>query len=157
MAFPYKHVLLIGATSGIGHAMATRFIKDGFKVTVVGRRQDRLDAFVQEHGREKASSATFDIGNLQDIPQFVDEYALICGLPSWMSADLAFRVTTAHPDIDCVFLNAGFQFQHDLTKPEKLDLNGFLEEMKINYSSFVCTVNAVLPHLFSKPSAGIIL
>ncbi|KAH7077181.1 hypothetical protein FB567DRAFT_608145 [Paraphoma chrysanthemicola] len=46
MSFPYKHVLLIGATSGIGKAMADHFITQGIAVTAVGRRQERLDAFL---------------------------------------------------------------------------------------------------------------
>ncbi|KAF2678513.1 NAD(P)-binding protein [Lentithecium fluviatile CBS 122367] len=45
MSFPYKHVLLIGATAGIGKAMADHFISQGIKVTAVGRRKERLDAF----------------------------------------------------------------------------------------------------------------
>jgi len=70
MPFPYKHVLLIGATSGIGKAMADRFISEGVKVTAVGRRQERLDDFVSSHGSDKASGLAFDIGELDKIPAF---------------------------------------------------------------------------------------
>ncbi|KAJ5219682.1 short-chain dehydrogenase/oxidoreductase [Penicillium chermesinum] len=42
MSFPYKHVLVIGATAGIGRALADRFVQTGLKVTAVGRRQERL-------------------------------------------------------------------------------------------------------------------
>jgi NADP-dependent 3-hydroxy acid dehydrogenase YdfG len=73
MAFQYKHVLLVGATSGIGKAMADRLIKAGSKVTVVGRRKDRLDEFVEKHGQEKAKAAPFDIADRDKIPQFVSE------------------------------------------------------------------------------------
>lgn len=69
----YKQVLVIGATSGIGHAMANRLIKEGSKVIAVGRRQDRLDAFVKEHGKEKAASLSLDISDLKSIPGFVKE------------------------------------------------------------------------------------
>jgi NAD(P)-dependent dehydrogenase (short-subunit alcohol dehydrogenase family) len=71
MAFQYKHVLMIGGTSGIGKAMADRLIKAGSKVTVVGRRQDRIDDFVRAHGEDKASGMPFDISKLDEIPQFV--------------------------------------------------------------------------------------
>lgn len=70
MAFPYKHVLLIGATSGIGKAMADKLLSSGVHVTAVGRRKDRLDEFISAHGLEKASSAVFDIANLNGIPAF---------------------------------------------------------------------------------------
>ena len=73
MSFPYKHILMIGATSGIGRAMATRLVNEGFKVTVVGRRQERLDTFVREHGSDKTSAFAFDIGAIEKIPTFVEE------------------------------------------------------------------------------------
>jgi NADP-dependent 3-hydroxy acid dehydrogenase YdfG len=73
MAFPYKHVLIIGATAGIGAAMANHFINQGIKVTAVGRRASRLDAFVSTHGPEKASSIVFDISKLSEIPAFAEE------------------------------------------------------------------------------------
>lgn len=37
-------VLVTGATSGIGRAIATSFIKDGYKVIITGRRAERLQA-----------------------------------------------------------------------------------------------------------------
>jgi NADP-dependent 3-hydroxy acid dehydrogenase YdfG len=73
MAFPYQHVLMIGATSGIGKAMADRLIEAGAKVTAVGRRKDRLEDFVSRHGQSKASAVPFDIGNVEQTPQFAAE------------------------------------------------------------------------------------
>ena len=73
MPFQYKHILVIGATSGIGAAMANRFVQEGSKVIAVGRRQDRLDDFVHRHGSEKASAARFDITNRQNMDEFVKE------------------------------------------------------------------------------------
>ena len=59
MSFPYKHVVLIGGTSGIGKGMADRLIEEGIKVTVVGRRQDRLDDSCEKTRRNKASGVSF--------------------------------------------------------------------------------------------------
>jgi len=73
MAFPYKHVLIIGATAGIGAAMADHFIAQGIKVTAVGRRASRLESFVSKNGPEKASSIVFDISKLSEIPAFADK------------------------------------------------------------------------------------
>ena len=73
MAFPYKHVLMVGATSGIGKGLSERFVKAGVKVTAVGRRQDRLDDFVSKHGEAKAGGVAFDLANTAKIPQFVKE------------------------------------------------------------------------------------
>jgi hypothetical protein len=75
MSFPYKHVLLVGATSGIGASMASRLISSGVKVSAVGRRKERLEEFVSKHGEEKASSMVFDIADLEAIPSFAETYA----------------------------------------------------------------------------------
>jgi NADP-dependent 3-hydroxy acid dehydrogenase YdfG len=73
MAFHYKHFLVVGATAGIGRALASRLVKSGAKVTVVGRRKDRIDEFVREHGENNAKGVQFDIGNLDQIPKFAAE------------------------------------------------------------------------------------
>jgi NADP-dependent 3-hydroxy acid dehydrogenase YdfG len=73
MAFPYRCVLLIGATAGIGRAMADSLVKGGSKVIAVGRRRDRLDEFVNQHGSEKAYAEPFDIASREQIPQFAAE------------------------------------------------------------------------------------
>lgn len=72
MPVTFKHVLLIGATAGIGKAMADRFIADGVKVTAVGRRQERLDSFIKQHGSDKASAIVYDMANLDGIHQFIE-------------------------------------------------------------------------------------
>lgn len=81
MAVPYKHVLLIGATSGIGKGLADRLIAAGAKVTAVGRRQDKLDAFVAQHGESKANAVAFDITKYELIPKFAAEFVANHPLP----------------------------------------------------------------------------
>ncbi|PQE04510.1 oxidoreductase short-chain dehydrogenase reductase family protein [Rutstroemia sp. NJR-2017a BVV2] len=132
MAFTYKHILMVGATSGIGHAMAERLIEAGYKVTVVGRRKERLDEFVAKYGEEKVSAIPFDIGETDKAPQFAKD------------------VMTAHPTIDCIFLNAGVQNSHDFSRPETVNLQAFNNEMHINYTSFVALTHAFLPYLLEK-------
>ena len=61
-----------------------------------------------------------------------------------------------HPDIDCVFLNAGIQLKHDFSKPEKVDLEAFANEVKVNFTSFVVLTTSFLHHLLEKPSSGLI-
>lgn len=73
MTFPYRHVLLIGATSGIGLAMADKMLEHNIQVTAMGRRQDRLDAWVQQNGADKAHGVAFDISQIDAIPQMVME------------------------------------------------------------------------------------
>lgn len=71
MPFQYKKVLVIGATSGIGNALASRLVQEGSFVIVVGRRKEKLEAFVHEHGKDKSSACPFDITELEKIPNLV--------------------------------------------------------------------------------------
>ncbi|KAF7161693.1 hypothetical protein CNMCM5623_007180 [Aspergillus felis] len=135
MSFPYKHVLLIGATSGIGYAMANKMLEHNIQVTAVGCRQERLDAWLEENGTEKAHAKVFDISNLDAIPQFMAE------------------VTTQSPDIDCVFFNAGFQLPSDFSSPETIDLAAYHQIMHVNYTAAVTLATAFLPFLSGKTTA----
>lgn len=78
MPFQYKKVLVIGATSGIGRALASRFVQEGSSVIVVGRRKENLEAFVHEHGKDKASAVPFDTTELDKIPNFVTKSVFSC-------------------------------------------------------------------------------
>jgi NADPH:quinone reductase-like Zn-dependent oxidoreductase len=73
MGFRYNCVLLVGATSGIGAAMADKLVEEGARVIAVGRRQDRLDAFVKKHGPERASSVRFDVSDHAGLDAFVNQ------------------------------------------------------------------------------------
>ncbi|RHZ54706.1 hypothetical protein CDV55_102556 [Aspergillus turcosus] len=134
MSLPYKHVLLIGATAGIGRAMADRLIQAGVKVTAVGRRKNRLDHFVQKHGEQMASAVPFDVSVLENIPKFASE------------------IIDSYPDVDCLFLNAGIQHPFELDDRGQFDLEKFHQQTNINFSSMVALTHAFLPFLVAKES-----
>ena len=71
MPFPYKRVLVVGATSGIGEAIADRMVQEGVNIIVVGRRKEALEEFVHKHGKDKSTAVPFDITELEKIPNFV--------------------------------------------------------------------------------------
>jgi short-subunit dehydrogenase involved in D-alanine esterification of teichoic acids len=129
MPFKYKKVLLVGATSGIGYAMAEKMLENGIKVIVVGRRKEKLDELVKKHGNEKAYPVVFDITQLNNIPQF------------------AADVTKNHPDLDCVFLNSGIQRTFNFAKPETVNVETINEEITTNYLAYLHLTTAFLPHL----------
>ncbi|KAI0012062.1 NAD(P)-binding protein [Xylariaceae sp. FL0662B] len=132
MTFPYKCVLMIGATSGIGLALAERMIENGIFVIGVGRRKERLDEFVAKHGFEKAAVSQFDITNLD-------------GIPAW-----AEKITTTYPDLDAVVLNSGIQRTLDFTKPKDIDLVRTQREVTTNYTSYLFLITYFMPHLQAK-------
>lgn len=50
MATAEKNAIIIGATSGIGKALAELLISNGYRVGVTGRRSELLDEFAKKHG-----------------------------------------------------------------------------------------------------------
>ncbi|CAI4217642.1 unnamed protein product [Parascedosporium putredinis] len=133
MAFNYKQILVVGATAGIGAALADKFISEGAKVIAVGRRQDRLDAFVEKHGRDKASAVRYDINDREGLDSFVN------------------GILSKFPDLDSVILNAGVQSPILLSKPEEVDLDAFHAEVSTNFSRLVDLSVKFLPQLQAKP------
>ncbi|KAE9579592.1 hypothetical protein CGMCC3_g4361 [Colletotrichum fructicola] len=132
MSFPYKQVLLVGATSGIGAAMADKLVQEGIKVIAVGRRQERLDAFVQKHGPSRADSICFDTTDRAGLDNFVNE------------------VCRKFPELDCVFINSGVQSQIRLSRPSSVDLDAFRNEVNTNFLSVVDISIKFLPKLQEK-------
>ncbi|KAF4627236.1 hypothetical protein G7Y89_g10920 [Cudoniella acicularis] len=129
MSFPYKTVLVVGATSGIGLALAEKFISNGSHVVACGRRQENLDELVRKHGKDKVSPIQFDITDLKGIPNFVGQ------------------VIRAHPTLDSILLNSGIQRKFDFTQPESIDLDLLGTELTTNYLSYVHLFTAFLPFL----------
>jgi short-subunit dehydrogenase involved in D-alanine esterification of teichoic acids len=138
MAPLYRKALIIGATSGIGEALAGKLVSCGSKVVLVGRRRDRLEAAVSNYGADKATGIAFDVTDLKGISEFA-------------------RTTVAsHPDIDCVVVNSGIQRGFDFTKPESVDLDVLGSELTTNYTSAVHLTAAFLPHLRTQAQGHIV-
>lgn len=65
MAERSRIAIVTGAGSGIGKAVATTFLANGYAVVFAGRRQDRLDAAAQESGAPASAYLTVatDVGD----------------------------------------------------------------------------------------------
>lgn len=61
-----KIALVTGGSSGIGLATAKRFVSEGAKVIITGRRQAELDLAVQELG-DRVLGVKGDVSNLSDL------------------------------------------------------------------------------------------
>ncbi|MBY0265774.1 MAG: SDR family oxidoreductase [Burkholderiales bacterium] len=69
MSTPSKIAVITGAGSGIGKATALAFLKDGWSVTLVGRRTDALEAALAEAGAdaERGLAVSADVGNPESV------------------------------------------------------------------------------------------
>lgn len=83
-----KIALITGGTSGIGLATAKRFVAEGAKVVITGRRKEVLDAAVKEIGHD-ASGVQTDSSKLADLDRLYAE------------------IKQRHGRIDILFANAG--------------------------------------------------
>ncbi|KAJ2892646.1 hypothetical protein MKZ38_009490 [Zalerion maritima] len=141
MSFQYKNVLVTGATSGLGLALAEKMIEVGCFVIAVARREDRLKALAEKHGADKVAAEPFDMTNLD-------------GMPAWVE-----KMTKTYPKLDSIVLNAGIQRSIKFTQPSSISLPLVNQEIITNYTSPLTMSILFLPHLqsLSPAPASIIL
>ena len=99
-----KVAVISGGTSGIGLAIAQRFVADGAHVTIFGRRQAQLDAAVKLIGRN-VTAIQADASSLDDLDHVAAEVQAKKGV------------------VDIIVSNAGFteQASIDTLTPEHFD------------------------------------
>lgn len=135
-AYAGRRVLVTGASSGIGAALAERFAAEGATVLLVARRVDRLEE-VAERCRVAGGDALVHGADLAD-PAAVD------GVAAW---------AREHGPLDTIVNNAGIPLRRHVTR---LDADTVDRVMAINYSSPVRLTLALLPHLLERDAATIV-
>ncbi|KAF8301043.1 putative short-chain dehydrogenase/oxidoreductase [Clavulina sp. PMI_390] len=123
-------VLVIGATSGIGKALAVKLHQAGKTVIVTGRRQERLDELSKELDHERVFTVQWDISDLSGIKAMAN--TLIQHYGSRMNA---------------VVIVSGLQRTTDFTNPEGLDFTSIQTEITTNFTAYIHLIAAFLPHL----------
>lgn len=125
-----RNVIVTGASSGFGKAIATTFARSGDHLIITGRRRDRLDQLAAElkatHGT-RVLVLDFDI---QDKKAVREAVASIPG--DW------------HP-VDILVNNAGLALGRDYF--EEADMNDWETMMQTNVMGLVYMTRAVLPIL----------
>ena len=79
-------VLITGATSGIGRATAEIFAKQGYRLILTGRREDRLREVKEQFGKEfnnKNQILNFDVRDLDSVKKAVDSIG-----EEWKNVDI---------------------------------------------------------------------
>jgi NAD(P)-dependent dehydrogenase (short-subunit alcohol dehydrogenase family) len=105
MDFTHRHVVITGASSGIGLATATKIVSLGGRVTLLARRADTL-ADIQRSLGELVSVAAVDVANKHDLLAALDAAVMRSGaidglfinaassgsfVPVWEYTDAAFE------------------------------------------------------------------
>jgi serine 3-dehydrogenase len=129
-----KTALITGATSGFGEATARKFVENGWKVIVTGRRADRLATLVEALGGPSvAHGASFDIR---------DEAAMNAALDVLPEA---FR------GVDLLINNAGLALGTAPAPESRLD--DWKTMIDTNVTALVTMTKRMLPTLMERKGA----
>jgi len=103
-----KRVIVTGGSTGIGAAIAERFLADGAKVCVWGQSRERLDAIVAKLPTLSAAISV-DVADAEAVdPAFARSLASLGGL-------------------DVLICNAGISIRHDFVDIERKDFERILK------------------------------
>ena len=127
-----KVAVVTGGNSGIGLATAKRFVAEGARVVITGRRQASLDAAVKEIGG-KVTGVQGDVSKLPDIDRL---YA---------------AVKEKHGHIDVLFANAGIG---ELAPLGQITEAHFDKLFDVNVKGLLFSVQKALPLI---PDGGSII
>jgi len=127
-------MLVTGGASGIGLALAERFLAAGNRVLLCGRREEKLLEARRKHPDLRI--------HVSDLARESDR----CALRDWALAD--------SPDLDVLVNNAGIQRYPEFGRGEAWDQ--IQEEIEINLAAPIRLTSLFLPHLLGRPRAAII-
>ena len=129
-------ILLTGGASGIGLALAVRFLRAGSTVIIVGRRADKLAEAQQRYPGLITRQA-----NVADVAERIE-------LVRW--------ATTEHPALNVLVNNAGIQNRIQLADDAATDWKQRREELVINVEAPIHLATLLVSHLRQQSGAAII-
>ena len=131
-------VLVTGATSGIGAGIASRFLNEGHKVIMTGRRNMRIEEFKRSLISSQQDSlhiSGFDITNNADSKLFVE------------------RIPEAFKNIDVLVNNAGLAL--GLEPAHQAELSEWDQMIDTNIKGLVNMTNLILPRMIERSKGHI--
>ena len=134
MEFKANTVLITGGASGIGLALAERFIQAGSSVIICGRRKDKL----------KEAQSKY--------PQL---HVRVCNVANPAERTALFTwATKTYPGLNMLVNNAGIQQRIQLQQKPAWETLG--EEVAINLEAPIHLSTLFIPHLLQKERSAII-
>jgi meso-butanediol dehydrogenase / (S,S)-butanediol dehydrogenase / diacetyl reductase len=130
-----KVALITGGGTGIGAAIAKRFVDEGAKVCITGRRQEMLDAVARTLPKDQVSTCSGDVTVYGDVRRMVDATLKLGG------------------KIDVLVNNAGIDPGGTVVD---LDPELWKKVMDINVTGPFLTMKATLPHMIENGGGSVI-
>jgi NAD(P)-dependent dehydrogenase (short-subunit alcohol dehydrogenase family) len=136
--FPQKRVLITGANSGFGKAMAMHFGRNGWRVAVTGRRADAVRAAAEDvraAGAAEALEVIIDVAKPEDL------------------AAAAARIEAQWGGLDILVNNAGII---DSARLQDITLEQWHRIMDINLWGVIHGCHAFIPMLIRQKSGHVL-
>ncbi|ATF93854.1 SDR family oxidoreductase [Cedecea neteri] len=130
-----KVVVITGASSGLGEALARRLVKDGAKLVLGARRLDRLKKLAQDLNLSPEAAVQTDVTQPEQVQALVDKAVSLYGR------------------VDVMVNNAGLM-PHSLLDRKKFDdWNAMID---VNLKGVLYGIAAALPYMQQQKSGHII-
>jgi short-subunit dehydrogenase len=133
-----KHVVITGASSGLGKALALEMAAQGARVTLMARRKEQLDSVAEQI--VAAGGAAFAVATDVTSQESVTE-------------STSRAVETFGP-VDVLVANAGISPNNSA---RNLDIAVAEESMRINYFGVIYGMQAVLPSMIERGRGGVLV
>jgi meso-butanediol dehydrogenase/(S,S)-butanediol dehydrogenase/diacetyl reductase len=130
-----KVALVTGGGTGIGTAIAERFVADGAKVCIAGRRKERLEKVAKSLPSGSAVICQGDVSEEEDVKRMVDAAVKFGG------------------KLDVLVNNAGINHPASIAE---LDPKMWQEVIGVNLTGPYLLMKAVLPHMLKGGGGSII-
>ena len=130
-----KMALVTGGGSGIGAAVAKRFVAEGAKVCIAGRRAERLEAVVRSLPAGTAVACAGDVSDPEQVERMVETARSFGG------------------GIDILVNNAGMGTEGSVVSA---DLEKWHKTMAVNLFGPFMLMRAAIPHMIKKGGGAII-
>lgn len=129
-------VLVTGASSGFGAAIARRFAADGNQIVAVGRRKERLTALAAQLGAQRVHTLVLDVRDREAVT------AALAALPQNFT------------EVDLLVNNAGLAL--GLEPAQRAELDAWDEMVDTNVKGLMYMTRAVLPGMVARNRGHII-